>query len=89
MLKIVGDDRGRETGLLRLEGRLVGPWVEELRRTCGAARASAGRVTLDLQHLSFVDLEGLKLLEDLAEQDAVLVNCSAFVTEQLKAWRRR
>ncbi len=37
---------GRQT--LRLEGRVVGPWVEELRRSCRLIGTALNKVDLDL-----------------------------------------
>ena len=33
---------------LRIEGRVIGPWVVELRRACERALAGAAELTLDL-----------------------------------------
>jgi len=48
MLKIVSVPNGSGTATLVLEGRLVGPWVEELRRSCEQASSSSDGLTLDL-----------------------------------------
>jgi hypothetical protein len=60
-----------------LEGRLVGPWVEELRRVVGGVKA--GGVTLDLAALSFADLDGLTLLRSLRDAGVELANPSPFM----------
>jgi anti-anti-sigma regulatory factor len=86
MLRIVRIDTANGGCLLRLEGRLIGAWVDELRRSCDEARATATRLALDLAHVSFADREGIMLLQALGEREVALVNCSPFVTEQLKAW---
>jgi anti-anti-sigma regulatory factor len=88
MLKIVslGDDHGATT--LVLEGRLIGPWVGELRHSCDEALASAAQLTLDLRSVSFVDRDGIELLRKLADRHTRVTNCSPFVAEQLKARER-
>jgi anti-anti-sigma regulatory factor len=70
--------------LLRLEGRVVGPWVDELARTCAAARRSGAGVVLDLSGVSFLDGDAVRLVVHLLRSGMVLKGCSAFVHEQLE-----
>jgi ABC-type transporter Mla MlaB component len=69
---------------LRLEGRVVGPWVLEARRSCEKFLAEGRRLTLDLAEVSFADREAIVLLQDLMGRQVAFVNCSPFLTEQLK-----
>src|ERR1700723_4339654 len=70
---------------LRVEGRLTGRWVEELRRTCDLHALSDGiRLTLDLADVSFVDAAGIELLKQLRIHCVTLLSPSSFVAEQLK-----
>lgn len=69
---------------LQLEGKLVGPWVEELQRLSDEALSHQKAVSLDLERVSFVDSRGVTLLRDLARKQVSRVNCSQFVTQQLK-----
>jgi ABC-type transporter Mla MlaB component len=89
MLKIVSVPNEGGAATLVLEGRLIGPWVEELRRSCELAFGSSEGLTLDLGGLSFVDRGGLELLRCLADRHARLNNCSPFVAEQLRTPRER
>ena len=68
----------------QLEGRLVGPWVGELRRLSLEALSRQKTVSLDLERVWFVDLQGVTLLRDLAEKQVTQLNCSSFVSQQLK-----
>jgi anti-anti-sigma regulatory factor len=71
---------------LRLEGRVIGPWVEELRRSCDDVLITGARLTLDLSDVSFVDRDGVELFRNLRSRRHVrLSNRSRFVAEQLKA----
>jgi anti-anti-sigma regulatory factor len=71
---------------LRVEGRLTGPWVEELRRTCDLHAPSDGiRLMLDLADLSYADAAGIELLKKLRNRLVTLLNASSLVAEQLKA----
>lgn len=83
MLKVV-EERGADgSRILRLEGRLVERWVEEMRRAAAALGDARGLV-IDLRDVSFLDASGVALLQDLAGSGARLVNASPFVTEQLR-----
>ena len=83
MLKIV--ERTEQEGTrLYLQGDVIGLWVEELQRSCEAARG-AGPFTVDLRDVGFLDGAGVTLLRKLDEAGVRLVNASGFVVEQLKA----
>jgi anti-anti-sigma regulatory factor len=70
---------------LRVEGRLTGRWVEELRRTCDLQALTDGiRLTLDLADVSFADASGVELLKELRIRLVTLLSPSSFVAEQLK-----
>lgn len=83
MLRIETIDSG-DSAVLRLHGRLVGPWVATLAATCETMLTPARRLTLDLADVGFVDREGAALLQRLRRQAVTLSNCSAFVSEQLR-----
>jgi len=71
---------------LRVEGRLTGPWVDELSRACELQGLKDGvRLTLDLADVSFADAAGIELLKELRFRLVALVNLSSLVAEQLKA----
>ena len=83
MLKISGSLlAGQAT--LQLAGRLAGEWVGELKRACSLARAEHGHVTLDFADVVFVDRSGAALVQSLLHEGISLMNCSPFITEQLK-----
>jgi len=69
--KTKADDRGV---LLRLEGWVMGPWVEELRLLCEQVLTAGGRLTLDTREVSFVDEEGIVLLEGLGGRQVTFVD---------------
>jgi len=85
MLKIVVGEISREVTVLRLEGQVVGPWVDELERVCEPFLSRGIALSLDLGTVSFVSREGAALLRRLGDARARLLNCSRFVAEQLKA----
>jgi ABC-type transporter Mla MlaB component len=73
---------------LRLEGKLVGPWVTELARSCNVLPCSPGCLRLDLSAVTFVDGPGVALLRDLLGRGATLTACSGLVAELLRVERR-
>jgi len=72
---------------LSLEGWLVGPWVDELRKESELQLSVAKSLTLDFAKVLFVDPRGVALLRELAERHVEHVNCSTFLTQQLKEAR--
>jgi hypothetical protein len=83
MLKITPVGPGHRAVTLRLEGRLVGPWVEELRRACEPPLTEGKTITLNLAEVEFMDVEGVTLVSRLRKSGVVLAECPAFANEQL------
>jgi hypothetical protein len=83
MLMIAPVPSGHPDRTFKLEGKLVGPWVAELRGICEGARASGDGVRLDLSGLSFADASGIDLLVELIVDGTVIVASSGFVAELL------
>lgn len=84
MLRIHLGETASETTTLWLEGRVIGPWVEELRKTCEGILVHGTTLVLDLSNVSFVGREGIELFWTLRNRQVALRNCSPFVVEQLK-----
>lgn len=84
MLRILEEKMTDDSTILRLDGRIVGQWVEVLRLSCEQVFQSNGRVTLDLTGVSFADHEGVRLLRLLDHRQVELINCSPFLREQMK-----
>lgn len=81
MLRITRLDGNTGTAAtLRLEGKLLGPWVDELVQ----ASAALPRVRLDLSAVSFVDAAGMRALRELVRHGATVAACSGFVAELLQ-----
>ena len=84
MLRITRLENADTGPLLKLEGKLVGPWVDEVRQACGAAVPLGARPRLDLSALSFADNAGVTLLRTLLDQDVTIVASSGYVAELLR-----
>ena len=85
MLRISHTQEHDSIWTLRLEGKLVGPWVTELARSCNELPCSPGCLRLDLSAVTFVDGPGLQLLRDLLGRGVTLAACSGLVAELLHA----
>jgi anti-anti-sigma regulatory factor len=86
MLRITVIQSGPSSKKLKLEGRVAGSSIPELRRLCEAALARNGdaRLTLDLADVSFIDDEGISLLRNLGCHNVEVTRCSPFLAELLK-----
>jgi ABC-type transporter Mla MlaB component len=84
MLRILESESSSSTVTLRLEGRVVGPWVAEVRRYCERFLGEGRSLALDVAEVAFVDREGIALLLELQRRQVSLVRCSSFLLEQLR-----
>jgi len=84
MLRISMISESEQAVRLALEGWLVGPWVEELRKESEQQLSEAKALRLDLAKVLFVDPRGVTLLRELASRRVEYVNCSTFLSQQLK-----
>jgi anti-anti-sigma regulatory factor len=85
MLRVTVVESSRSTVTLRVEGRITGSAVEELRRTCDVHTfADEVRLSLELADVSFADAAGIVLLKELRSRGVVLMRTNPFMAEQLK-----
>jgi len=84
VLRISMINESEQSVRLALEGWLVGPWVDELRRESEQQLSEAKAIRLDLAKVLFVDPKGVALLRELAGRQVEYVNCSTFLRQQLK-----
>ena len=79
MLKITVEHSAK-TAILKLAGKLAGPWVDELDRTWleVSTRADNSEVLLDLCDVTFVAPEGRKQLTKMCEQGATFKASGCF-----------
>jgi ABC-type transporter Mla MlaB component len=85
MLRITQIEHAKSTVTLRLEGRVIGPWVAELARACEPVLAAGRALQLHLGEVQFMDAGGIALLTELRSRSVVLIHCPPFAAEQLKA----
>ena len=84
MLMITRLDTSDRRRTLKLEDKLLAPWISELETACREALATRSPVCLDLRGLRFVDTEGARFLASLIRDGAQVVGCSGFVAEMLR-----
>jgi anti-anti-sigma regulatory factor len=72
--------------LLKLEGSVKGPWVDELRKSwLASAETADGRpISIDLGAVSFVDARGRDLLLRMQREGLVLKGPSGFLRQLLE-----
>ena len=82
MLRITVVESNPRAVTLRVEGRIAGPWVEELRTTCTVHTCPDPiQLHLELEDVSFVDDAGIAYLKELRDQGAGLYHVSPFLRE--------
>jgi anti-anti-sigma regulatory factor len=78
MLRITLQESDSVTAVV-LEGRLAGPWAEELNRVWveTAPRLGSRKLSIDLRNVTYVDAVGKRVLKEIFSQaDAELVASS-------------
>jgi hypothetical protein len=85
MLRLTRIADADQTPTIKLEGKLLEPWVDEVRNACAAGTDLTNRIGLDLSALTFVDAAGERLLRDLIGRGNDVVACSGFVAELLRS----
>ena len=73
--------------VLKLEGRIGGPWVDELGQAWSAALGHGGAkaVMVDMRAVSYVDHRGAELLLRMEGEGTSIVNCSHFIRQLVRA----
>ena len=82
MLRITNLRTDDATIILKVEGKLLGPWIDELRRSLTSA-GSSSTVKLDLSALTFADAAGAQALADLLRHGVAITACSGFIAALL------
>jgi hypothetical protein len=85
MLRITVVESSKIAVTLRVEGRITGPWVEELRSACNVHTLPDDvQLCLELADISFADAKGIALLRELRNRGVGLIRTTPFLAEQLK-----
>lgn len=85
MLRITVVELAQSAVTLRVEGRITGASVEELRTACDVHTSpDEVQLSLELADVSFADAAGIVLLKELGSRGVSLMHANPFVAEQLK-----
>ena len=82
MLKITQLDRPGSRAVVRLEGKLLAPWVDEVQTQLSNVPGPA-LPSLDLADLTYADQAGTAFLQHLLRQGIEIESCSPFLAELL------
>ena len=84
MLRITEVSTGETEVSLRLEGKLVGTWIPEVERIClYQMNEKKKTVVLDFSSVTFIDKEGVRMLDSIKDEQLKIVNCSPFILSLL------
>ena len=89
MLKITISETPTERKWV-VAGRLVGPWVSELRNTWARTRRSRDKRTyiIDLSDVTFIDKDGERLLRAMSKRGAQFVAHGIYIKHVLEQLKR-
>ena len=78
-----------EPAVLKVEGKLAGPWVDELEKSWQAVKPAlhAGRLQVDLCAVTYVDEAGKHLLQEMHKAGVDLVGdgiMTCYIIEKIK-----
>ena len=78
--------RASDVVLLKLEGSVKGPWVDELRKAwlTSAKMAGGEPMSIDLDAVSFIDARGRDLLLRMQREGVALKGASGFLRQVLE-----
>jgi anti-anti-sigma regulatory factor len=84
VLKITRLTRNGRRSTIKLEGEILGSWVDAVRDACTKWARRSARPLLDLAAVTYVDVAGVQLLRDLMAEGVEIAACSSFVGELLR-----
>jgi len=84
MLRITEISEGDKIVTLRLDGKVVNTRVSDLEKLCLHYRDEKNKVVvLDFAGVSFIDSNGVKMLEKIKDEWIKITNCSPFIRSLL------
>lgn len=86
MLRMTRTESGPTT-TIQIEGKILGPWVSEVRSAVDEIPKSNAR-RLDMAGVSLVDASGAQLILQLQKEGVEVTSCSHFVADLLAHYRQ-
>jgi anti-anti-sigma regulatory factor len=69
-----------KTVTIRLDGKLIDAWVSDLEKLCMRYKDEKNKtVVLDFSGVTFIDRNGLRMLENIKDEKIKIINCSLFI----------
>jgi ABC-type transporter Mla MlaB component len=84
MLRITFVDDPQAGPTIKLEGKLLGPWIEEVARAVTINSAASRRICLDLSQVTHADAAGAALLRSLVAGGVNAVRCSGYIARLIE-----
>ena len=90
MLKITSTVERAQHRLI-VEGKLIAPWIDELKNVCDRTRADMNgrKLVVDLQCLTVISQEGENVLLELLNEGVEIISSGLFAKQILKQLARR
>ncbi len=96
MLRITEITEDDKTVRLRLDGKVVGTCVSDLKKLCLHYRDEKNKtVVLDFSGVTFIDSKGVRMLKKIKNKRIRIINCSLFIEALLsnlinnnKGWKK-
>ena len=80
MVKITETSGDEKAVTLRLDGKIVDAWVADLERLCLRYRDEEHKsIVLDFSGVTFVDENGVGMLQRIKDSRIKIINCSLFI----------
>ena len=89
MLKMTAVRENEQTITLKLEGRIVGPWVEELEKECEKCLLKKNCLILDLSEVSYIDERGINTIRGFLGPRIQSVGGSLFLEGLMKEEKKK
>ncbi len=84
MLRITEITKDDKTVSFRLDGKVVGTCVSDLKKLCLHYRDEKNKtVVLDFSGVTFIDNKGVRMLEKIKDERIQIINCSLFIRSLL------
>ena len=64
---------------LKVEGRIVENWITEIKKVCTSLLAQKKMIFLDFSHVSFIDRQGVKVLQRVLSDRVEIIGASRLV----------
>ncbi|MEX2493561.1 MAG: STAS domain-containing protein [Nitrospirales bacterium] len=85
MLRITTVNEEGQSVRLKVEGRIVGEWVNELDHACTVLLAQKKNIVLDFSDVRFIDRRGSEVLKKLRGERVNMIGASLLV-QRLMEW---